>query len=391
MGSLVLDNFNFGINTITSGEMKEDRIINKDSRDPFKYERKIKYENNLYNPSFNNEGDDDKSKLVLLYNYDEYNKFKRKSNSTCEDMINNSSAKKNNRYTEEERMNVNQELNTYKNMIENMQNEIVKLNYKLNELDNKNNSFVNIPKIESLEKNIDLMKNQIDHNMKVKEDRLFKLEKDKEYLLLKNQEIEKELNRLDLILYRNESVKSGHVNKLSADLKKPNSTRSNSKDTRNIKVVQKMKSKSPNIKKRRDLSLRRVKNENNENLEKKIKKLERIIMNLNEQLNLEKNDKKGKDNNRSELQIWKNRTEMVSKNYADNLKNMKKQLFIDKENYNEQIKIIQGNFVNQVNILKNQYQSIIEKNEKTIKNMKKENCILKNRVMKVKDILIIEK
>ena len=214
-------NFNFGINTITSGELKEDRIINKDSRDPYKYERKIKYENNLYNPSFNAEGDDEINKLVLLYNYDDCNKFKRKSNSATEEMIINSSAKKNNRYTEEERMNVNQELNFYKNMIDNMQNDIVKLNYKLNELDNKNNSIVNIPKIESLEKNIDLIKNQIDHNMKVKDDRLYKLEKDKEYLFVKNQEIEKELNRLDSILYKNESVKSGNVNKLSADLKKP--------------------------------------------------------------------------------------------------------------------------------------------------------------------------
>ena len=402
-------NFNFPSYTLTSGELKEDRIINKESRDPFRYEKNIRYEDFKYIPS------EDDNKVNLLINYNDNSKFSHRQEHFETAPI------RSNRYQDEEKSNINQELTYYKNIIDNMQAEIMKLNSKLNELDGRNNSYVYIPKIENLEKNIDNLKVQIDNNLKNKEDRLYKLEKDKDLLFNKNMEIEKEINRLDSIVYKNESVKS-NMTKLKKELNKPPSTRSNSKGSvrkpRDINSGQKsVKSKSPTIKqtpskssikssakssiktsaktsntsrsksKPKAQSVKKQKPINKE-LEEKITDLERIVEYLTDQLRREKTSSRGKDHLRLELEIWKTRTEALTKKYLENLSALKNQLVTNKSSFLDQLKILQTNFNTQVNNLKIQYHTNIEKNEHVIKRMRRENEDMRKKVMKVKDLII---
>ena len=86
--------------------------------------------------------------------------------------------------------------------------------------------------------------------------------------------------------------------------------------------------------------------------------------------------------------MWKNRADSLSHGYLETLNELKLQLAQDRSKYNEEIKSAQTNFTTQVLALKNQYQGIIEKNENTIKKLRKENNDLRKKVSKVKDILI---
>jgi hypothetical protein len=212
--------------------------------------------------------------------------------------------------------------------------------------------------------------------------------------------MEKEINRLESVV-KNESVKS-NMNKLKKDLIKPPSTRSNSKSSirkpresntsaRNIKSkspipVKKASNTSRSKSKPKAQSVKKTKPKNNE-LEQKISELEGLVQYLSDQLRREKTGN-GKDHLRVELEIWKKRTEALTKKYLESFSQLRNQLITNKSSFLDQIKILQTNFNTQVNNLKVQYQTNIEKNEHVIKRMRRENEDMKKKVLKVKDIII---
>jgi cell division protein FtsB len=126
----------------------------------------------------------------------------------------------------------------------------------------------------------------------------------------------------------------------------------------------------------------------NELLKSKITELEKIIKDLTDQIALDNIQKKGKDHLRVELEIWKNRSESMGKNYIDTISSLKKQLLQDKMSFIDQIKSTQINFTNQIISLKTKYQTTIEKYEISNKKLKKENEELKKKVNKVKEIIV---
>jgi hypothetical protein len=126
----------------------------------------------------------------------------------------------------------------------------------------------------------------------------------------------------------------------------------------------------------------------NEALKEKVSELEKKLRTINDQVALDILEKKGKDHLRVELEIWKNRSESLAKNYVETLSNLKKQILTDKTNFLDQIKTSQTAFTSQVNMLKNKYQSTLDKYEINVKKLRKENEELKKKVSKVKEILI---
>jgi hypothetical protein len=219
------------ISSTDSIHRKEDRIINKEYTDPYRFEKKIsdayeKIESNLYTLNTlsgeasvkNQKGNimiEDESERIFKekYNYDENNKFKRKE----EINVNNNIRFKNktnlfeaisanfSMQNSNENTNYNDELVYYKEMIGKMHNEIENLNSKLGEMEKHNKSSYsshNTPnfstanfrnqKIDSIEKNIESLKDQFENNLKLKNDKLKQLEEERELLILKNEELNRE-------------------------------------------------------------------------------------------------------------------------------------------------------------------------------------------------------
>ena len=157
---------------------------------------------------------------------------------------------------------------------------------------------------------------------------------------------------------------------------------------------EKSSNKIPKVKKK-VLKNKSLAEEENEMLRSKVIELENYIRNLypnNMNMNRDYNNPnqlpaEEVDALRNELELWKNRSEMLTSNFFENLNAMKKQLLDDKNLYISQIKNMKSNFTGQVTTLKNKYQTSLEKSKNIIKKLRKENDDYKKKMLKVKEIL----
>jgi len=203
----------------------------------------------------------------------------------------------------------------------------------------------------------------------------------------------------------NTNTTVSRVNKFSTNtnINKPRTNTKESKssvskkenNSKTLKQTQKAKSVS-NIKKSKALNSKNTKAEvnissvlkDNENLKNQIKFLEKKLNDINEQTRLDQIERKGKDYLRIELEIWKSKTDLLSKNYIQTLSSMKKQILDDKNMFVEKIKSMEDEYANEIVSLKNKYQNLLERQELSLKLYKKENENLKKKLSKVKEILI---
>jgi hypothetical protein len=383
---------------------KEDRILNKEYTDPYRNERKYAYV-----------GLDDIKyhKYTLNTLPTEENLYQRNLNYVYNNNYNAETRPK-----QEDTTDITSELKYYKHMIEKMHNEIGNLNNKLFEIEknnynircgedrnliqNKNNSMLensttnlstaHFRKEEEIKKHISFLDNPIKDQSLISN--IKKLENDKSELSAKSYLSEKK--------YKTQNEKT--TKRISRKNSKSNSklnTQPNRNDSKN-NSVSKISNKSTTSKSNRSitkktygLGLKRKENEvdlnrlhrENEELKIKLNKLEQSLKAINSENTLDKLEKKGKDYLRVELEIWKNRSEAISKSYLETISNLKKQIFNDKNHFIEQIKTMQNTCNKEIGELKNKYQFNFEKLEAYNKNLKIENLELKKKVSKVKEIL----
>ena len=125
----------------------------------------------------------------------------------------------------------------------------------------------------------------------------------------------------------------------------------------------------------------------NQSLKNQVNELEKKLNDLNEQLKLDNLERKGKDYLRIELEMWKNKSENITKNYVQTLTSLKNQISEDKTIFVEKINTMQNEYTNEINSLKDKYQHTLEKLENSVKLHKTENENLKKKISKLKEIL----
>lgn len=199
-----------------------------------------------------------------------------------------------------------------------------------------------------------------------KDNRLIQLEKDREFLILKNFELEKEINHLDQMFSQSFKIKQ----ELSPD-SKPKSPRSVQFNT-NINQHQ----QQHHYHKQPESETVALKN--------KIKELEALCRDLQSKVD----NTRTKSAIRIELTLWKNRTLELSQNYKTTLQQLNEELSQDKQAFKCAIKKIQTNFNNQVKQIESEYKPQMEKNEKKIAILQKESIELKKKEDKVKEIFL---
>lgn len=219
---------------------------------------------------------------------------------------------------------------------------------------------IKIPSTASLEQKLKLFKsNTMPSNSTPiinSENKLTQLERDREYLILKNIELENEINKLDGML-------TNTFTKLS-----------NATDREKRKEQQK-----PKIDNKRVTII-----EENQKLRKKVKDLEMIINNL---LSRAENNK-AKSDIRLEVKLWKERTRQLSENYLKTLHDIHTELNKDKMAFKLSIKKIQSKFVKDVKDLENFYNPQMIKNEKKIQLLLKEQNDLRKKEEKLKEVFM---
>jgi cell division protein FtsB len=423
-------NFDFNSNSdyvFTSTDLKEDRVINKEHIDPFRYEKNIKYDDySKHNLStggderqrtpkagvylnYNYENMYSNEKAAATNNYSNNANYRRRINITDDEIFENPSDKKGgSRLPQFKRAeetvkardttannDISSELSYYKNIIDTMQSDIMKLNYKLNDLEVKNNNTSHISNHHATTQS-----KTSERTVGGGSERLNQLEMEKELLSFRRIP---DTQSKTVKIENTRDLSKGTRNKSNTKLNsaKTVSTRSASSDKKINKETNKGRSKTPSrasIKQTRsktksltiDINKNTIDSSNHreqEQLKATVKHLEEKVKYLTQQLHFEKIEKKGKDHLRVELEIWKNRADSLSQNYLETLNGLRNQLAADKSKFTEEIKSAQKSFVTQVMALKDQYQSVIEKNETTIKKIRKENEDLRRKVHKVKDII----
>ena len=204
-------------------------------------------------------------------------------------------------------------------------------------------------------------------------DKLTSLEKEKEYLMLKNMELENEIKKLDIMLNNN-------------DRKYNNPIIQNFGQNFNINIEK--VDDNQNFENLENLPL----NRQNLKMKKQLKHLDKQIVNLKNQLNNAQstsfinNDNNIQSTTYLEIQIWKQRCIQLADNYINTLHNLKKELENDKNGFKNAIQKIRKNFTKNINDMYNHYNITIQKNEKNIKLLQKENSNLKEKEKQIREV-----
>ncbi len=222
-----------------------------------------------------------------------------------------------------------------------------------------NNQFNNnIPSPNYIKNNLSLYNNEHFEN----QNKINLMEKKRQYLIIKNNELEKEIKKLD--------------NMFDKNYKK--FTKSNSENQNN-------KNKEEN------LSIM----EQNARMRNQIKELDKNIYNLKNQIENAKIlcTRKEETNNFNsntlkEIQIWKKRCSQLTDNYIKNLHKIKNELKKDKLSFKNEIKDIKNKFEKNINEMYERYFNLMQKNEKNIKILQKENSDLSEKERKIKEVFL---
>ena len=238
----------------------------------------------------------------------------------------------------------------------------ISIQTKNSDLENLNKNPIDsttfrIPSTESLENKLAILRrstvNRTECNKEEQNDnsKLSQLERDREYLILKNIELENEINKLD-------SMFNNTITSLNKEKKK---------EIQEEKTNKKVSLLEENVK-----------------LRKKVKELQKIISDL--EIRAEKN--KGKSDIRYEIKLWKERTIELGENFKTTLSEIKKELNKDKMAFKLSIKKIQDKYNKDVKELYNFYSPQMIKNEKKLQLLIKENADLHRKENKLKEVFM---
>ena len=223
------------------------------------------------------------------------------------------------------------------------------INYQLNN---------NIPSPNYIKNNLSLYNNEHFEN----QNKINLMEKKRQFLIIKNNELEKEIKKLD--------------NMFDKNYKK--FTKSNSENQNN-------KNKEEN------LSIM----EQNARMRNQIKELDKNIYNLKNQIEnakilcMRKEETNNFNSNTlKEIQLWKKRCSQLTDNYIKNLHNIKNELKKDKLSFKNEIKDIKNKFEKNINEMYERYFNLMQKNEKNIKILQKENSDLSEKERKIKEVFL---
>ena len=247
------------------------------------------------------------------------------------------------------------------------------------EMIRKNNNYTsqineiiskNFKKELDINPNIDYNLN-LNHNSSNKYNKYLELDRERKLLLLKNIELEKEINNLNNFVDIESKFNQNKVR--NNKLKKRNIESYNNKI--NINKSNKIEDK---------IYIKEIKEAQNmiKLLDKRINKLKEDI-NMNYSLNNNKNQEKIK-----EVKIWRETFYEEFYKYKNLLKDLKDNLNKDKIIYNDVISKMKQKATENVNNIYANYKSQIIENEKKLKYLKIENEKLTNKENKVKEIYL---
>lgn len=258
--------------------------------------------------------------------------------------------------------------------------------------------------------------------------RLLQLEKDREFLIQKNNELENNIKRLENIItkslkinlnkgtpkkkmenkgiFNNKNILISQTERIKRQ--NHNSTLTKSKNKINVSKsieilhpnkIKKQKLRSSSTKNIRDQpnsnitnsrqkfqSVRQKHERENIELKQQIKEMQRKVADLKDEIKLNNLQEKGDSYLRYELDIWKERTETIGRDYVQNLNAIKKQLYSDKNEYISEINYTKQLCTIQLNTIKEQYQNAINKQNYLIELYSKQNSEIKKRLDKVRSI-----
>jgi hypothetical protein len=202
--------------------------------------------------------------------------------------------------------------------------------------------------------------------------RLYQLEKDREFLILKNLELENEINKLDNIFSKTIQQSTPNPNNKSKQQSVNKNQPTKQKQSKSLTIAQE-----------------------NVILKKKLHELETTITNLENKIeNLNKHDnslthyapKINDSDIKKEIKLWKERTQQLTENYLSTLKALKEELNKDKVAFKTAITNIKNQFNSDLKSMYNSYNNQMVKNEKKLAMLIKENNDLKRKEEKVKEV-----
>lgn len=241
--------------------------------------------------------------------------------------------------------------------------------------------------------------------------KLINLERDREYLIRKNRDLEDNISRLEKIIDTQFTItqpktiyasypNGNYSSKMSTISSYPSKGNLNSKNGKGSKSKSKGRSKQKTIATPKNNKVSLVKSKtkaiwNNEkereekqsmNLKTKINELRQRIEELKEELKLNMLETQGESYLLYEVDKWQKRTNIIGKDYIENLALIKKKLFNDKIDYQTEIKQIQNICAFQLSKLKENCEGVINKQNYTIENYIKNNNDLRKRLDKMKNV-----
>lgn len=225
------------------------------------------------------------------------------------------------------------------------------------------------------------------------ERRLAQLEKDKEFLLKKNIELENNINRLETIINSSlnikpiTNVKQNKVvtktkpihTKRSISSNRKNRSKSNNRSTSRNKIKINPNEKYQSVKQKQE--------KENKELKRTVAEMEKMISDLNDEIKLNNLEEKGESYLRYELEIWKQRTDNIGKELISNLNELKKTLFNDKNDYINQIEETKRICNCSLNDIKERSINAINKQNYLIEKYTQENAQIKKKIDKIKSIV----
>ena len=124
----------------------------------------------------------------------------------------------------------------------------------------------------------------------------------------------------------------------------------------------------------------------NNNLKEIIKEKEKEILNLEDDLRILNLQTKGDGYLKYELENWKKKIDLIGINCINNLNQIKQELYLNKCNFNDNVKFLKNSCEFQIKRLTEKCEDIISKQNYKIEQLKKQNEIVKKRLNKVKNI-----
>jgi hypothetical protein len=124
----------------------------------------------------------------------------------------------------------------------------------------------------------------------------------------------------------------------------------------------------------------------NNNLKEIIKEKEKEILNLEDDLRILNLQTKGDGYLKYELENWKKKIDLIGINCINNLNQIKQELYLNKCNFNDNVKFLKNSCEFQIKRLTEKCEDIISKQNYKIEQLKKQNEMLKKRLNKVKNI-----